>query len=559
MYSLLVSGPLIVEEKPPRIRGDVQKALKNITSPAVRSTPPAYKDYLIVDAYVRSLSHLDIVKRETNGKYGTIHDVHTLAYNFAIAKYDREYTLRFRDVIYYGTTPTVVVDPLFLEDYRKAIRGPWLARWKWFSQFEYYPHGLIRYADISSHPMRLNKRLYWKWFEIVNSLLVDGERNKMFSYRKYEDDYVFSDEYKIGRMLNKLKQQCDTFVWTYPFVRSYIADKHAYIMTEKIPHTDTLDTLKASKYEMHLIMKRIIHALTLANQAFGFHHNDLHANNILIKETPNTKFTIDGITYISNYTPYIIDFGKATVFQEKSIEQDLDRLLSSNDSLHEFLQEPNELFTPMKRSKMQYSPPSLRSVVNGYHFVSAGEYMVGVQGPENYRLSTPLETVKVATEEEFRMAIAQQEQDGIEFEGKIAIRKKFLEETYTTIVLPPMFEKDPIAIALYFTYLRTAPEKKTEETEFFIEMQTLYSLQMLNRPLPPLNAKQEVILRRIAKHVRVKEPKERKVPDFLLVNANVYHTKYFYPSIRQKTILDQLVKGTLDVSKAYSLFWKHTN
>lgn len=97
---------------------------------------------------------------------------------------------------------------------------------------------------------------------------------------------------------------------------------------------DTLLQINASIdiFALLFMLFSIIYALYLARKAFSFSHNDLHANNILLRELDNyvtrsyvlnnTKFTFE-----TKYIPIIIDYDNAT----------LNKNVSSPDSKYLYL------------------------------------------------------------------------------------------------------------------------------------------------------------------------------------------------------------------------------
>lgn len=140
-------------------------------------------------------------------------------------------------------------------------------------------------------------------------------------------------EYVIGKLvINPLRAEIPNFMYTYGYhecgnyhteegkmirwCNTDVPDK-GYLYLEKIPGI-TWDKFKEQHGEDTLefaeVMLQIINALYIADARCGFRHNDLHEENIIVRELAepiNIPFTVLGEAQFicSRWIPQIIDFG----------------------------------------------------------------------------------------------------------------------------------------------------------------------------------------------------------------------------------------------------------
>jgi thiamine kinase-like enzyme len=184
-------------------------------------------------------------------------------------------------------------------------------------------------------------------------------------YRSNDDIYKETiHELIIGLFLNQLRERTPNFMYTYcgffchkpadeekleqykHRMENYLMSKeeyeeynknafrsellcdesnksHVLILNEYIEDSITLEKFLSSNFrnpqDITLVVLQILFSLWIANKEFGFVHNDLHGENILInklnKEVEIT-YQLEGVTYSSQevvletiYVAHIIDYG----------------------------------------------------------------------------------------------------------------------------------------------------------------------------------------------------------------------------------------------------------
>jgi len=184
-------------------------------------------------------------------------------------------------------------------------------------------------------------------------------------YRSNDDIYKETiHELIIGLFLNQLRERTPNFMYTYcgffchkpadeeklkqykDKMENYLMSKeeyeeynknafrpellcdesnksHVLILNEYIEDSITLEKFLSSNFrnpqDITLVVLQILFSLWIANKKFGFVHNDLHGENILInklnKEVEIT-YRLEGVTYSSQevvlettYIAHIIDYG----------------------------------------------------------------------------------------------------------------------------------------------------------------------------------------------------------------------------------------------------------
>lgn len=151
-------------------------------------------------------------------------------------------------------------------------------------------------------------------------------------------------EYVIGKLvINPLRAEVPNFMYTYGYhecgdyqtkegkmirwCNSDIPDR-GYLYLEKVNGITLDEFLKQHREEtpeFAEVMLQLINALYIADAQYGFRHNDLHGQNIIVRELEeaiNIPFTVLGQTQFihSRWIPQIIDFGVSTaVYKGKAL------------------------------------------------------------------------------------------------------------------------------------------------------------------------------------------------------------------------------------------------
>lgn len=159
------------------------------------------------------------------------------------------------------------------------------------------------------------------------------EEGSVFSYKvikkTFDKDSSGLYEYIIGQTLNNLRGEINNFCYTFQ-----TPTPHQTILIEHVDGSSLYDEMKrddiydnfddVQKHEKyHSIFLQVFLALHIAFGRFGFVHNDLHSQNILITTFPTERWVDYPIRLINKtfriktkYFPTIIDYGLSQVIDE---------------------------------------------------------------------------------------------------------------------------------------------------------------------------------------------------------------------------------------------------
>ena len=127
-------------------------------------------------------------------------------------------------------------------------------------------------------------------------------------------DYTLENEYIIGKMINSLESVHFAKVYSFSWDDGY--DKSPILRIEKIDG-DLFKKYTMSDNATKSVLVRTLTAMAIVNEEFGISHNDLHSNNVMLRDTDvdvQTYIFPDGETFsVKTYgkSPVIIDFGMA--------------------------------------------------------------------------------------------------------------------------------------------------------------------------------------------------------------------------------------------------------
>ena len=129
-----------------------------------------------------------------------------------------------------------------------------------------------------------------------------------------DDDHVFGNDLeKLTKYNNYVDQQiehhmCDKNT-NFALVQEYIEDGKNFLSYFVGEENTGTGKIKYKSLDFYLILYQIYKPLCELENKFS--HNDLHMNNIMIKELEVAKtIKIDEIEYTCKYQPYIIDYGR---------------------------------------------------------------------------------------------------------------------------------------------------------------------------------------------------------------------------------------------------------
>lgn len=148
------------------------------------------------------------------------------------------------------------------------------------------------------------------------------QEGSVFSYKvikkTFDMDSTGLYEYMIGQTLNNLRGEINNFCYTFetPTPEKTILIEH--IDGSSLSYEMKRDTKNLEKY--HSIFLQVFLALHIAFSRFGFVHNDLHFENILITTFPEERWVDYPIRLMNKtfrvktkYFPTIIDYGLSQV------------------------------------------------------------------------------------------------------------------------------------------------------------------------------------------------------------------------------------------------------
>ena len=191
---------------------------------------------------------------------------------------------------------------------------------------------------------RANEALKGQPFIMEKQYTTDVEAGSVFSYKVVRKN-MSDAEYDIGRKLNSLRGEINNFCYTFekPLLDGLYGNSY-YDSSGLIEHVDgkslgtemymdnlyahyqreNFDNFNDSKREKyHSIFLQVFLALHIAFGRFGFVHNDLHPDNIIITTFPEERWVDYPVRLINKtfrvktkYFPTIIDYGLSQIIDE---------------------------------------------------------------------------------------------------------------------------------------------------------------------------------------------------------------------------------------------------
>jgi len=153
------------------------------------------------------------------------------------------------------------------------------------------------------------------------------QEGSVFSYKvirkTFDKDSTGLYEYIIGQTLNNLRGEINNFCYTFetPTPEKTILIEH--VDGSSLYAEMKRDNIHNNLEKYHSIFLQVFLALHIAFGRFGFVHNDLHAENILITTFPEERWVDYPIRLINKtfrvktkYFPTIIDYGLSQVIDQ---------------------------------------------------------------------------------------------------------------------------------------------------------------------------------------------------------------------------------------------------
>ncbi len=130
--------------------------------------------------------------------------------------------------------------------------------------------------------------------------------------RPMDDRDNFENEFRIGLLLNTIRNLTPNFVYTYG--RGYTSDGQ-HILLSYVPGRSIAHFRGPFLAMLNYVIQTLL-ALELAYNKFGFTHYNLHRNNVVLKVLPERKlvpYLVDGkiIHFDTDAIPVIIDMGRS--------------------------------------------------------------------------------------------------------------------------------------------------------------------------------------------------------------------------------------------------------
>lgn len=153
--------------------------------------------------------------------------------------------------------------------------------------------------------------------------MIDTKTFVMIKKTFPNPDKKGSIEYRIGRVLNTLKQEIPNFMYTFssftPESNFMIECINGVTILEDITNSSKLNKHEyAKKYAS--ILLQIFMALFVAFAYYGYVHNDLHSENVMIVEYPTERWITyhlrplnKKVSVFTKYLPIIIDYGLSQI------------------------------------------------------------------------------------------------------------------------------------------------------------------------------------------------------------------------------------------------------
>lgn len=189
-------------------------------------------------------------------------------------------------------------------------------------------------------------------FHQINDRVYQAELGKIPVLLKTKEYLVQKDnirqELVISKKLNELKSLCPSFVYTYsslsctppPFSQGQPCNvvspttNDEYIVMEYIAGSTLADANAKHKLSQEQLIAGLMlscSAMDLAFARFGFTHDDLHYNNIIIQKLAYKSWipTNFGYYVYTDILPVIIDYGQSSIDQTDISIDDVITLISS--------------------------------------------------------------------------------------------------------------------------------------------------------------------------------------------------------------------------------------
>ena len=202
-------------------------------------------------------------------------------------------------------------------------------------------HILNRFKKVFVNKFCQEKKEFVQLFDLQfirkgawGSVFTFAEKSQSpFAIGKYttleEDDEKSSiqKEIVIGLLLNTIHEEAPNFMYTYAgFLCGFQnREKLQTLCGEDGPLVSIgmfeniqgrlLMEMDLSTQQLICILLQIIYSLQIAYVRFGFLHNDLHDENIIVKVLPENQIVhLNSFSFQTNLIPIIVDYGAATVF-----------------------------------------------------------------------------------------------------------------------------------------------------------------------------------------------------------------------------------------------------
>lgn len=192
-----------------------------------------------------------------------------------------------------------------------------------------------------------------KKFNLYSDLYTVGIKDKNYFIKKMMD---FKNEYKISKKLESLClptfQKSIDLLHSYTDIDEIIDNKNTnrkshrkrsyYMISGKIEGIPLIEVMnELTRNELENILQVIFFSLRSAWTKFGFVHNDLHLNNIIIKklnepitlhsvdcEYKHSLFKFESQIVAEKYLPVLIDFEISSMYHNsKTIIHDIWKIL----------------------------------------------------------------------------------------------------------------------------------------------------------------------------------------------------------------------------------------
>lgn len=202
------------------------------------------------------------------------------------------------------------------------------------SNYEYTSKNALHYMEILDTYLKNNK------INIINNNVLKhqahikvekidaliGKKTYQFikkTFPKNDGEY----EYKVGRVLNQLKNEIPNFMYTFesnsPKKELILEYVNGITISQDILKSSSLSDDEYNKKYASIILQVFI-ALFTAFSHFGYVHNDLHQENVMIVEYPTERWINYHIRSINKtisiytkYLPMIIDYGLSQIEEKE--------------------------------------------------------------------------------------------------------------------------------------------------------------------------------------------------------------------------------------------------